>query len=510
MLALLGIAVLMSVQSWLVWYLQTYTGEKLVWDFRSRLLEHVQRLSMSFHDRQGAMESAYRIQHDASAIQYIGIQGLIPVASAVLTLAGMLFVSLRVDPALALIALAIVPPLAFLSYSCSGLVRRRSGTIKELDSSALSVIQEVLGAIRVVQAFGQERRESERFLRRSGHRMSGQVRLSIFQGLFNALTGLTIAAGSAAVLYVGVHHWRAGTLSLGSLVLVVAYIGQMYEPLRLLANRITDLESWLASMQRCMALLDEAPEITDSPNPVPLARANGEVQFRDVSFQYANGRGIQQVSFHVPAGARVGIKGTTGAGKSTLLNLLMRFYDPQQGAVLLDGVDLRDYQLADVRRQFSVVLQEPVLFGASVAENIAYGNPGAANDEIEGAARAAHCQEFILSQPNGYQTDVGERGSRLSGGERQRISLARAFLRNSSILILDEPTSSVDVRTEGAIMNTLEELMRGRTTFIIAHRLSTLESCDLILEMEQGKLLVSNEAAAEEAIQEKEVVSAGS
>jgi len=487
---LLAIALLANLQGLASWYLQTYTGEKLVWDFRAELLNHVQRLPLAFHDRYGPTDSVYRIQHDAPSIQYVAIQGVVPLVTAIFTLVGMVYVCARIDFHLALIALAISPVLFALSLACSRLVRRRSQEIKELDSTALSVIQEVLGSIRLVKAFGQENREQGRFVRHSSKRMSGQVQLSMMQAVFNLLIGLTIAGGTAAALYIGVRHVRSGLLTVGSLLMVMAYIAQMYGPLQLLSTKATDLQAWFTSLERAFLLLDQAPEIAESPRALPLARAQGTFEFCNVSFAYDDsGRGLHHVSFQVPAGARVGIVGVTGAGKSTLLNLLMRFYDPSEGQVLLDGVDIRDYRIADLRRQFAVVLQEPVLFAASIAENIAYGKPDASDGEIEAAARAASAHEFIARLPDAYETSAGERGARLSGGERQRISLARAFLRDSPVLILDEPTSSVDMKTEAAIMQATEALLRGRTTFMIAHRLHTLKSCDMILVLEQGKLV---------------------
>jgi ATP-binding cassette subfamily B protein len=487
---LVGIAVLLNIQSLVSWWLQTYAGEKLVWDFRAKLLDHVQRLPLYFHDRYGATDSVYRIQHDAPALQYVTIQGLIPLLTAFLTLIGMIYVTARIDPELALVALTITPVLFALSYTCGRLVRRRSEEIKQLDSSAMSIIQEVIGSIRLIKAFGQETHEHERFVRRSSDRMSEQVKLSMRQAVYNALVGMTIAAGTAAVLGIGVRHVRSGSLTVGSLLLVMAYIAQMYQPLQLLSTKITDLQNWSVSLEHALALLDQTPEIAESPRALPLARAKGEFEFRNVSFAYdESGRGLRELTFHVPAGARVGIVGATGAGKTTLLNLLMRFYDSTEGAVLLDGVDVREFRIGDLRRQFAVVLQEPILFGASIAENIAYGKRDATDEEIMAAARAASSHEFISALPLGYQTAAGERGARLSGGERQRISLARAFLRDSPVLILDEPTSSVDVRTEQDILQAIESLMRGRTTFMIAHRLNTLKNCDLILVLERGKLL---------------------
>lgn len=486
---LLVIALLANVQALAAWYLQTYTGEKLVWDFRAQLLSHVQRLPLAFHDRYGPTDSVYRIQHDAPSLQYVAIQGVVPFITAIFTLIGMVYVCARIDFQLSLVALAISPLLFALSLSCSRLVRRRSQEIKELDSTALSVIQEVLGSIRLVKAFGQENREQGRFVRHSSKRMSGQVQLSMMQAVFNVLIGLTIAGGTAAALYIGVRHVRSGLLTVGSLLMVMAYIAQMYGPLQLLSTKTTDLQAWFVSLARAFMLLDQAPEIAESPQALPLKRARGEFEFRDVSFSYdESGRGLRHVSFRIPSGSRVGIVGVTGAGKSTLLNLLMRFYDPTEGRVLLDGIDVRDYRIPDLRRQFAVVLQEPVLFGASIAENIAYGKPDASNAEIEAAAGAASAHEFIARLPEGYETNAGERGARLSGGERQRISLARAFLRDSPVLILDEPTSSVDMQTEAAIMRATEALLDGRTTFMIAHRLHTLKSCDVILVLENGRL----------------------
>ena len=499
---LLAIAVVVSIQSLAAWWLQTYTGEKLVWDFRARLLDHVQRLPLMFHDRYGATDSVYRIQHDALSIQYVTIQGLVPLVTAVLTLVAMIVVTARMDLVLALIALTITPALFLLSLGCSRIVRKRSETIKNLDSSALAVIQEVIGSIRVIKAFGQENREHARFVRRSAKRMSQQVRLSIQQAVFNVLIGLTIAIGTAAALYFGVRHVRAGTLTIGSLLMIMAYIAQIYQPLQTLTGKVTDLQVWLASLDRTFVLLDQQPEIAERPGARKLASARGEFEFRNVSFAYDDtGRGLHELCFRIPAGSRVGIVGATGAGKTTLLNLLMRFYDPGCGEVLLDGHDIRDYRIADVRRQYAVVLQEPVLFAASIAENIAYGKPDASDEEIIDAASAAASHDFILKLPEGYETPVGERGSRLSGGERQRISLARAFLRNSPILILDEPTSSVDVHTEAAIMEATERLISGRTTFMIAHRLSTLKSCDLVLVLDHGRLVEVKECAPDSWMQ---------
>ena len=246
--------------------------------------------------------------------------------------------------------------------------------------------------------------------------------------------------------------------------------------------------------------MDLAPDVSEKPNAVPITRAAGRIEFRDVCYSYEPERLVlDNISFNVEPGTRVGISGRTGAGKTTLISLLVRFYDPTSGSVRLDGVDLRDYKVADLRGQFGFVLQEPVLFSSTIADNVAYARPGATRDEVMSAAKMANAHDFIMDLPKGYETLVGERGMRLSGGERQRISLARAFLKDAPVLILDEPTSSVDIATEAVIMEAMERLMRGRTTFMIAHRLSTLECCDLRLDIEDGRLssLQTNEDAAQ-------------
>ncbi len=497
---LLTLGLLMSLQNLASWWLQTYTGEKLVWDFRAQLLEHTQHLSLTFHDDRGATDPAYRIQHDAPSIQYIVVQGILPAVTSFFTLAGMLVVCAAIDMRLAFIALAITPILFLLTRACSRLVRARSIKVKEIDSSAMSIIHEVLGSIRVIKAFGQEKREYERFLRRSNQRVDGQVRLARLQALFNVLIAITIAGGTATTLYLGVRHVHSGIISVGELLVVMAYIGQMYEPLRLISSKATELQTWFTSIERAFALLDEKVDLQESPAACEVVRARGEVEFRNVTFYYGSKCGLRNVSFRLPPGARVGIVGPSGAGKTTILNLLMRFYDPSSGQVLLDGRDIREYRIADLRRQFSVVLQEPLLFAASIAENIAYGEPSASNEEIIAAARAANSHDFICCLPEGYESKVGERGAQLSGGERQRISLARAFLRNSPILILDEPTSSVDMKTESAIMEATDALMRGRLTIMVAHRLSTLRDCDMILVLEQGELVEVRENELREMV----------
>lgn len=488
---LLVLSIAMNLQSFAAWLLQTYTGEKLVLDFRTQLFWHVQRMCLMFHDSRGTNELAYRIQNDAPAIQYVFLQGVMPLVSSAFTFFGLLYVTVKIDWVLAMIAVSVSPLLFLLARKSSRRARAGWDDVKKLDSSAMLVLYEALSSIRVVKAFGQEDFEDQRFRIRSRHRMQEQVRVASVQALFHVLITTTIAVGTAAAMWVGVDHVRSGILTLGELLLVMAYMTQLYEPLKTISGKLPELQGWMVSIYRAVALLDETPEIIEQEQALGLERAHGDVEFRNVSFSYpTSGRALDRVSFEIPAGARVGIIGASGSGKSTLMNLLTRFYDPEQGEILLDGANLRNYKLADLRGQFSIMLQEPVVFSATVAENIAYGRNEASREEIMAAARAARAEDFILALPNGYDTKVGDGGCRLSGGQRQRLAIARAFLKNAPVLIFDEPTSAVDIHTEQEIMQATEQLIRGRTTFIIAHRLSTVKECDLILVLRQGRMVM--------------------
>ncbi len=468
--------------------LETYTGERLVLAFRAKLFDHAQRLSLSYHDTKGTTDSIYRIQYDAPSIQWVAVHGVIPFLTSGLTLVGMIYVIARIDWQLALVALAVAPIMFVLTQVFRQRIGREWWKVKEYESLSMSVVQEVLGALRVVKACGQEDREKERFLRHYHKNVQGQVRLASMSGMLELLIGLTVAAGTAATLLIGVQHVQSGILTLGNLLLVMAYLAQLYSPLATISRKMADLQASLVSAERAFTLLDQTHDVAEKRDARPVVRASGAIAFRDVSFAYPGGPPVlRNISFNIASGSRVGIRGMTGAGKTTLISLLTRFYDPTAGQVLLDGIDLRDYKLPDLRNQFAIVLQDPVLFSTSIAENIAYARPRASKEEIIEAAKLASAHEFVTRLPKGYETQVGERGMSLSGGERQRISLARAFLKDALTLILDEPTSAVDPDTESAIMEAMERLMRGRTTFIITHRQSLLIGCHLVLLIQDGR-----------------------
>ncbi len=486
---LLGSTALTYLQSLLNIWSTSKIGNSMTLDVRARLFQHMQRLSIVYHDTKGAADSAYRTLNDAPALRSFGIDAMIPLVSSLLTLGAIIVVILYVDSELALIALIVSPFMFLLTLIFRPRLKKGWRKYKTSETAALAVAQESLGALRVVKAFGQEEQRSEQLVSHYNESLSAQLKVYVDSAVYNLLVGLVTAVGLAAVTYVGVRHVQANTLSLGSLLVVNYYVTQLYSPLKNVGQKILDMQMAFAGIERVYGVLDEEPEVPEKPNALPLARAKGKIAFKNVSFEYAKGNPVlHNVSFSLPAGSRLGVVGLTGSGKTTLSNLLLRFYDPIQGLITLDDMDLRDFKLADLRTQFAVVLQDTVLFSTTIAENIRFARPEASMGEVVAAAAEANAHDFIVGFPDGYDTLVGERGMKLSGGERQRISLARAFLKNAPVLILDEPTSALDIDTETVVLDTIQRLMRGRTTLMIAHQASTLRNCDMILMMKNGRV----------------------
>ncbi len=457
-------------------------------DVRARLFRQMQRLSVAYHDTMGAADSAYRTLNDAPMLRSFGIDSLIPLTTSILTLGAMILVMVFLDWELALIALLVSPLMFLLTFVFRPRIRAGWRKFRASESAAMAVAQESLGASRLVKSYGQEERKNKELVSHYDASLSASLKVQVDSAVYSLLVGVLTAAGLAAVLYIGIGH-VPGILTLGSLLVVNYYVTQLYGPLRSVGQSILDIQMSLTGVERYRAVLDEKPDVPELPNAIALARARGNIAFRNVSFAYTKDHPVlHDITFELPSGNRLGVVGPTGSGKTTLSTLLLRLFDPTEGVITLDDLDLKDYKLADLRNQYAVVHQETVLFSTSVAENIRFAKPNATMDEVIAAATAAKAQDFITNLPNGYDTLVGERGMKLSGGERQRISLARAFLKDAPILILDEPTSSLDVHTESAILDTIQELMKGRTTMMIAHRPSTLRDCNMILVLEDGRV----------------------
>jgi len=484
------IAVIDNIHVFCTWVLGTWVGEKLVLNFRTLVFNHIQRLSLAYHDRKGATDSLYRIQWDTMSIRSLLLVQLPSLLSSFLTLVAMIIIMFMINVNFSLIAICLLPPLYVLTKISTTLLRKDWYKVKDAESSAMSVINEVLSSLRVVKAFGQEESEGERFSTRAKEAVKGQVKMAKIGATFSFLVSLLLAAGTALFIYLGATYVHTGKMTLGELTLILAYLSQVFTPLQNIIKNLNDVQSSMAGIDRVFSVLDHEKEVKETHNAIHLLKTNGAFEFKNVSFSYDPRKQIlKNISVEIRPGDKVGIMGSTGAGKSTFINLLNRFYDPTEGLISIDSVDIKNYKIADYRNQFSIVLQEPVLFSTTIAENIRYGNPGASEKEVMDAALAANAHDFIVKQKDGYETLVGERGMQLSGGERQRIALARAFIKNAPVLILDEPTSSLDIKTESEVMEAIERLMAGRTTFMITHRLDALRSCNLILHLENGELI---------------------
>jgi ABC-type multidrug transport system fused ATPase/permease subunit len=362
--------------------------------------------------------------------------------------------------------------------------------VRGMEAESLSLVHEAISMQRVVVAFGREDYEHRRFKEHGINTVEKRVKLTVRQTMFSLGVNTITAAGTAAVLGFGGWHVMRGDLTIGQLTVIIGYIAAVYKPLETISTTIASLQEISVALDASFGLLDTPVEIKDTPGAKPLRQCEGYVRFENVSFAYQERhQTLEDISFEVRPGQVVGIVGQTGAGKTTLVALLPRFYEPHRGSIVVDGEDIRNMTLKSLRDQFSIVLQEPLLFSGTIAENIRYGRLEANHDEIIAAAEAANAHDFIMRLPHKYETRLGERGAKLSGGERQRIAVARAFLRNSPILILDEPTSSIDTKTEAVILDALERLMEGRTTFMIAHRLSTVRNADLLLVLHDGRIV---------------------
>ena len=485
--------VLIFLLSWVIGLANAYAnislGQRMVYDLAADLFARLQQLSLHFHARHSVGDNIRRVTTDSACVSIIVKDALLPFVSALISLVAMFGILWRIDPTLTLLAVLVVPYLVLVFRLYAGPMLEHSYQQQEAEGRIYSISEQTFSTIAAVQAFGREEFNDRCFQQATGDTLTATLSLTNVQLQFKILIGLATAAGTAGILWVGARHALNGQLTIGAILAFLSYLGSLYAPLEAVMYSSSTVQGAAGSARRVREILQTEREVSDRPGAAALSSVSGHVQIEDVTFGYEPGRPIlRNLSLEVRPGETVAIVGATGAGKSTLVSLVPRFFDPWAGRVRVDGRDARDIQLKSLRRHVALVLQEPFLFPVSIAENIAYGVPRAAAPEIEAAARAANAHEFILRLPAGYQTVIGERGATLSGGERQRISIARALLKNAPILILDEPTSALDVDTEDALLQALDRLTRGRATFIIAHRLSTVRRADRIVVLSDGQI----------------------
>ena len=489
-LALVAIQVLWGLLNLASNYLFVKIGLQALLKLRTDLYAYLQSLSLKYHDARRSSDSSFRVAYDSQAIQTIYNKGFTNIFGSVVMLLGTFCVMLRIDWQLTLLSLGIVPAIVAAIYFFAHRIRRDSTTIQEQESALLAQAQEGLSSVRMVHAFGREEWEVRQFHLQAQQSLHANLRLTLTNVNSALVISTLMVVGTAAMYYLGTLHVLAGTLSLGSLLVFSAYLLMLYQPLESLTYTAWAMEGATAGARRCFEVLDRADDVVDAPDAKEIADTRGAFGFENVSFSYGSAQPVlEDINLAITPNQIVALVGGTGAGKSTLLSLVPRFYDPNGGSVRLDGLDLRTITKKSLRAKIAIVLQDTVLFSTTIRENIAYGRPNATDAEIREAARRAQADEFINALPKSYDSPVGERGGHLSVGQRQRIGIARAFLKDAPILLLDEPTSALDPTTEAAIMETIKELMRGRTTLIVTHRLATIHNVDQIVVLEHGRIV---------------------
>ncbi len=468
---------------------QIDTGQRMVYELRYRLFNHLQALGLHHHITTSTSDAVYRVDIDAYSIENLVMSGVFPLATSVLTLIVMFSVLAYKDATIAWLSLAVVPFLYLcLRYYTRTLVNREE-RVKELESKLLERLYETFSAMRLVKGFAREPYELDRYARAGDRTMDARIAITWQQSLFSVMVSTITILGTGLVVVVGGVHVMRGQLTVGALTVVISYLGAVFGPLSSIAHTTGQLQGAIAGARRVRAMFALEPETVEPPDAIEAADIRGDIRFEDVGFKYPDGTSVlHDIAFTAKPGEMVALVGLTGAGKTTLVSLIPRFYDPTSGRVLIDGVDARRYRVRSLRERIAIVLQDPVLFAGTISENLRYGRLDATPEDIEAAARAAHAHDFIARLAKGYETDIAEAGGSLSGGERQRLSVARAIIKNAPILILDEPTSSLDAISEEIVFAALRRLRAGRTTIVIAHRLSTVRDADCILVLDGGRI----------------------
>jgi ATP-binding cassette, subfamily B, bacterial len=469
--------------------IQVDAGQRMVYDLRARLFEHLQALGLQHHITTNTGDAVYRIDVDSYSIENLVMSGLIPLATSIVSLVVMFVILVRLDLTVALLSLSIVPFLLLYMRSYTRTVAAQMEHVKELESKLIERLYEVFSAIRLVKSFAREPHEKKRYTSFGHDVMNARIAITWRESLFWVVVSTITILGTALVLIVGGVQVLRGGMTVGELTVAIAYLGAVYGPLSTIAHTAGTLQAAITGAKRVRSVLDLVPEAVDEPDAIDAAGIRGEVTFEAVSFAYADGTQVlHDISFTARPGEMIALVGLTGAGKTTLVSLIPRFYEPTAGRVLVDGRDLRGYRLRSLRERIAIVLQDPVLFAGTIADNLRYGRLDATDAEVEEAAHAAHAHDFVSHLPKRYETPIAEAGGGLSGGERQRLSVARAILKNAPILILDEPTSSLDAISEEIVFAALRRLRAGRTTIVIAHRLSTVRDADRILVLDGGRI----------------------
>src|SRR5262245_575886 len=484
---LMGIALVGAVSSYTERYLSTTIGKRVGFDLRHALYHHVQRLSLSFYEHRQTGDMVVRLTADIDAVEEFITSAVLGIVLDVVTLVGMLIVMLYLDWRFALIGAAVAPILFFVVFRFMRRIKEATREVKKKQSELASVVQESIASARVVKAFAREDFEEHRLDRQSLASVDATLKARSVKARLSPLVDVVIAAGTCLVLFFGVRFVLSGRITPGALVVYVLYLGKMYKPIKDLSKTSDTVSKASVAFERIREILSVERQVADRPGARVASRFRGGIEFDRVRFGYGPSEAVlTEATLCVRPNQRAALVGPTGAGKSTLIALIPRLYDVGGGAVRIDGHDVRNYTLQSLREQVSFVLQDPVLFRATIAQNIAYGRPGATEREIVRASKLANAHEFIARMPRGYDTVIGERGDTLSGGQRQRISIARALIRDTPILLLDEPSASLDPESEELIFDGLTTLLEGRTSITIAHRLATVRSADVIFVLDHG------------------------
>ena len=488
--SMVGIALIRGFFAYYQLFLTSRIGYLLVYTLRGELFNHLQRLSLSFHHRTSTGELLSKLTSDTDTLKDVFADSALTFTTHVLTVTGMLIIMFNLNIELGLLVLISFPVLFLAIYLIYSRVKYSARNQRHNEGRLASRVSEILSAVPLIQAYGMEEYERERFDADSSRSMTQSIRISRMEAAATRFVEIISAFGTAIVVLFGCMQTLGGKMTPGDVLIFASYMSQIYQPIRQITRLSTRFSRATVSMERINGILETAPDIQDAPDAISVSQLRGDIAFNNVSFSYVDGKKIlDNVSFRIKPGERVALVGASGAGKSTIANLIIRLYEPQTGTILIDGQNIQRYQRASLRQEIGVVLQDPVLFGTSIKENIAYGKPEASMDEIEHAARQVHAHDFIMALPDSYDTLMAESGNTLSGGQRQRICLARALIRQASILIMDEPTSAVDAESHALIRDAMNRLQQGRTILLIAHQFHTIRDFDRILVLKNGVII---------------------